>query len=78
MQSKTTDKAGADVPPVWLVRVLGEHQPQMKGLWCTCSWKNTDAFGAPKHYTTFSAEHQAAEVHRALSDGVAALFEEAR
>ncbi|AWY03513.1 hypothetical protein SEA_CHILL_73 [Mycobacterium phage Chill] len=79
MQSKTTAKVG-DAPPEWLIRVLQLHQPYqistVKLPWCVCSWRDRDEAGIPKKYVAFSAEHQAREVHRALSDGVAALFEE--
>lgn len=65
--------ASVDTPPRWLEGVLSDHQRSASG-WCSCSYKDLDSRSNPKRYVTFSAQHQASEVHKRLSDGIASLF----
>lgn len=63
----------ADAPPRWLEIVLSDHQCTASG-WCTCSFRELNSMSEPKRYVAFSAQHQAKEVHKRLSDGIASLF----
>ncbi|AHN84094.1 hypothetical protein GJ25_gp083 [Mycobacterium phage Hawkeye] len=73
----TTTEASAasvgDQPPRWLKTVLAHHQPSVRG-WCSCSWRKLDSVGNPTKYVVFNAAHQAAEVHKALSEGIFRLM----
>ena len=65
-----------DAPPKWLEKVLSEHQPADDTLEiCSCSYGNLDARHRPKKFVTYSHEHQAAEVHKALGESIASLFQ---
>ena len=59
----------SDTSPAWLVKTLQEHSP-VHG-WCSCTYKNPE--GSKRKYILFSAEHQADEVHKVLSEAVLSL-----